>query len=158
AVLGDIDGGIAQFRRGQAIAEEVGSIEGIAIAATNLAGLLDRVGRSAAALDAATAGYALTERDGVARMYGAVLLGHAAKAELALGRWDDAERTTGQALRRGAVDAGLVWLQVNRARLLIGRGWFEEAGTLLWRARVTDARLGGTEHRTALIAAGAELA
>src|SRR5262249_49767358 len=119
AVLGDIDGGIAQFRRGQAIAEEVGSIEGIAIAATNLAGLLDRVGRSAAALDAAPAGYALTERYGVARMYGAVLLGHAAKAELALGRWDDAERTTGQALRRGAVDAGLVWLQVNRARLLI---------------------------------------
>ena len=158
AVLGDIEAGIASFRRGQALAEAVGSVEGMAVAATNLAALLDRVGRSEAALDAALAGYALTERLGVARSYGAILLGHAAKAQFALGRWDDADRSTSLGLRRGVVDAGAVWLGVNRARLLVGRGRFAEAGVLLKRARLIDERLGGSDYRTALVAAEAELA
>jgi DNA-binding CsgD family transcriptional regulator/tetratricopeptide (TPR) repeat protein len=158
AVLGDVDGGIAEFRRGQAIAEAVGSVEGMAIAATNLAALLDRLGRSAASLEAAEAGYALTERFGVTRTFGATLLGYAAKAELALGSWDAADRRTSMALRRGAVDAAAVWLEVNRARLLACRGRFGEAEALLRRARATDARLGATEHRPAIISAEAELA
>jgi len=158
ALLGDVDAGIAEFRKGEAIGEALGSVEGIALAATNLAALLDRVGRSQAALEAARAGYELTERFGVGRTYGAVLLGHAAKAELALGRWDDAERSTSLGLRRGAIDGGALWLQVNRARLLIGRGHFAEAAVLLRRARAIDERLGGTEYRTALLAGEAELA
>lgn len=158
ALLGDVDAGMAAFRKGQAIAEAIGSIEGMAVAATNLAALLDRVGRSAEALEAARDGYALTERYGVSRTFGAILLGHAAKAELALGRWDDAERSTSMGLRRGAVDAGAVWLGVNRARLLVGLGRFAEAGVLLRRARGIDDRLGGSEYRTALVAAEAELA
>jgi DNA-binding CsgD family transcriptional regulator/tetratricopeptide (TPR) repeat protein len=158
ALLGDIDAGIAEFRKGQAIGESLGSVEGMALAATNLAALLDRLGRSEEALDAARAGYAMTERYGVARSYGAVLLGHAAKAELALGRWDDAERSTSLGLRRGALDLGALWLQLNRARLLTGRGRFAEAGVLLQRAHAIDERLGGTQHRTALLAADAELA
>ncbi|MEO5704314.1 MAG: AAA family ATPase [Candidatus Limnocylindrales bacterium] len=157
AMLGDVEGGIAEFRKGQAIAEATGSVEGMAIAATNLAALLDRVGRSEAALEAARAGYVLTERYGVARTFGAILLGHAAKSELALGRWDEAERSTSMGLRRGATDAGAVWLSVNRARLLTGRGRFAEARVLLKRARGIDARLGGTDYRSALIAAEAEL-
>lgn len=158
AMLGDVDAGIAEYRKGQAIAEAIGSVEGMAIAATNLAALLDRVGRSEAALEAARAGYRLTERYGVSRAFGAILLGHAAKAELALGRWDEAERSTAMGLRRGAIDAGAIWLGVNRARLLIGRGRFDEAAVLLRRARGTDKRLGGTDYRTALVAAEAELA
>jgi len=158
ALLGDVEAGIAEFQKGQALGEALGSVEGVALAATNLAALLDRVGRSEAALEAARAGYAMTERFGVARTYGAVLLGYAAKAELALGRWDDAERSTSLGLRRGAVDAGALWLQVNRARLLIGRGHFAEAGVLLRRARAIDERLGGTEYQGALLAAEAELA
>ncbi len=158
ALLGDVEAGIAEFRKGQAIGEALGSIEGMALAATNLAGLLDRVGRSEESLEAARAGYAMTERYGVARTYGAILLGHAAKAELALGRWDDAERSTSLGLRRGATDHGALWLQVNRARLLVGRGRFAEAAVLLDRARAIDERLGGTDHRTALLAAEAELA
>jgi DNA-binding CsgD family transcriptional regulator len=158
ALLGDVDAGIAEFRRGEAIGEALGSVEGIALAATNLAALLDRVGRSEASLEAARAGYELTERFGVGRTYGAVLLGHASKAELALGRWDDAERSTSLGLRRGAMDGGALWLQVNRARLLIGRGHFAEAAVLLRRARAIDDRLGGSEYHTALLAAEAELA
>jgi DNA-binding CsgD family transcriptional regulator len=158
ALLGDVEGGIARFREGQAIGEALGSVEGMALAATNLAALLDRVGRSRESLDAAREGFALTERFGVARTYGAVLLGYAAKAELALGLWDEAERSTSDGLRRGAVDGGAEWLQINRARLLIGRGRFEEAAVLLRRARAIEGRLGGTEYATPLLAAEAELA
>ena len=158
AMLGDIDGGIAEFRKGQEIGEGIGSVEGAALAATNMAALLDRVGRSEASLEAATAGYALTERLGVARTYGAILLGHAAKAQLALGRWDEADALTASGLRRGAVDAGAVWLMINRARVLAGRGQFDEARRLLAGARAIDERLGGTDYRTALLAAEAEIA
>lgn len=158
AMLGDVDAGIAEYRKGQWIAEAIGSVEGAALAATNMAALLDRIGRSEASFEAATAGYALTERLGVARTYGAILLGHAAKAQLALGRWDEADQLTAFGLRRGAVDAGAAWLLINRARLLTGRGRFDEAAKLLGRARAIDERLGGTDYRTALLAAEAELA
>jgi DNA-binding NarL/FixJ family response regulator/tetratricopeptide (TPR) repeat protein len=158
ALLGEVDAGIAEFRTGQAIAERLGSVEGMALAATQLAALLDRVGRSQESLEAARSGYAITERYGVSRMYGALLLGYAAKAELALGRWADADHSTALGLRRGAVDAGAVWLQIHRARLLVGRGEFLEAQVLLARARGIEERLGGTEFSTALLAAEAELA
>jgi tetratricopeptide (TPR) repeat protein len=158
AMLGDVDAGIGEYRKGQEIAEAIGSVEGAALAVTNMAALLDRVGRSEASLEAATAGYALTERLGVARTYGAILLGHAAKAQLALGRWDETDRLTASGLRRGAVDAGAAWLMINRARVLTGRGEFDEAARLLAGARAIDERLGGTDYRTALLAAEAELA
>jgi DNA-binding CsgD family transcriptional regulator len=158
AMLGDIDGGIAEYSKGQEIGEGIGSVEGAALAATNMAALLDRVGRSEASLEAATDGYALTERLGVARTYGAILLGHAAKAQLALGQWDEADALTASGLRRGAVDVGAVWLMINRARVLTARGQFDEARRLLARARAIDERLGGTDYRTALLAAAAELA
>ncbi|HEX3265539.1 MAG TPA: AAA family ATPase [Candidatus Limnocylindrales bacterium] len=158
AMLGDVDGGLAEYRKAQEIAAATGSVEGMGVAATNLASLLDRLGRSAESLEAAEAGYLVTERFGVARTFGAVLLGYKAKAEFALGRWDDADRSTAMGLRRGAIDVGAEWLAINRARLLIGRGAFEEATALLRRARATEDRLGGTEHATSLLAAEAELA
>ena len=158
AMQGDVDGGLVEFRKAQELAEAMGSVEGMGVAATNLASLLDRLFRSAESLEAADAGYQMTERYGVARTYGAVLLGYKAKAELALGRWDDAERSTAMGLRRGAIDAGAEWLAINRASLLIGRGELPEAAALLRRARATEERLGGTEYATALLTAEAELA
>jgi DNA-binding CsgD family transcriptional regulator len=149
---------MARFREGQAIAERLGSVEGIALAAFNLASLLDRVGRSEASLAAAAAGYATTERLGVSRTYGGLLLGFRAKAEFSLGRWDEAEASTALGLRRGATDRAELWLATNRARVLTARGAFDEAGRLLRRAREIDDRLGGTEFRTPLLTAEAELA
>jgi DNA-binding CsgD family transcriptional regulator/tetratricopeptide (TPR) repeat protein len=158
AILGDVESGLERIREGARIAEALGSPEGMALAATNLAALLDRVGRSAESLDAAQAGYDLTERLGVARTYGSLLCGYIAKAELALGRWDDADRSTSTGLRRASTDRPELWLGVNRARLLIGRGHDAEASVLLGRSRAIDDRLGGTEFRTAVLAAEAELA
>ena len=158
AVLGDPEGGLARFREGQAIAERLGSVEGMALAAFNLASLLDRIGQSEASLDASAAGYATTERLGVARTYGGMLLGFRAKAEFLLGRWDEADASTALGLRRGATDRAEIWLSVNRARLLAARGDFEGAGALLARARTVEGRLGGTEFLSLLLAAEAELA
>ncbi len=158
AVLGDPGAGVARFREGHAIAERLGSVEGIALAAFNLASLLDRIGESEASLDAAAAGYATTERLGVARTYGGLLLGFRARAEFLLGRWDEADASTTLGLRRGATDRAELWLSVNRARLLTARGVFADAATLLRRARSIEDRLGGTEFGSPLLAAEAELA
>ncbi|TAK02440.1 MAG: helix-turn-helix transcriptional regulator [Chloroflexota bacterium] len=158
AVLGDPDAGLDRFREGQAIAERLGSVEGIALATFNLASLLDRIGRSEASLAAAAEGYATTERLGVARTYGGLLLGFRTKAEFSLGRWDDADATSALGLRRGATDRAEVWISTNRARLLTARGRFADAARLLRRAREVDDRLGGTEFRSPLLAAEAELA
>lgn len=158
AVLGDVSGGVETFRRGMAIASELGSVEGLSLAATNLASLLDRVGRSEDSLRAAEEGYEAVSRLGVGRTYGGLLLGFAAKAQLALGRWDDAERTTANGLRRGAAGRAALWLSINRGRVLLGRGRFDEAAAVLDRARELDRELGETEFRSALLAAIVELA
>ena len=158
AVLGDVEGGIETFRAGMAIAAEIGTVEGLSLAATNLASLLDRVGRSEDSLRAAQEGYEAVSRLGVGRTYGGLLLGFAAKAQLALGRWDDAERTTAEGLRRGSAGRAALWLSINRGRVLLGRGRFDEASAVLERARELDTELGETEFRSALLAAITELA
>ena len=158
AVLGDVAGGVETFRRGMAIASELGAVEGLSLAATNLASLLDRVGRSEDSLRAAEEGYEAVSRLGVGRTYGGLLLGFAAKAQLALGRWEDAERTTTNGLRRGAAGRAALWLSINRGRVLLGRGRFDEASAVLDQARELDRELGETEFRSALLAAVVELA
>jgi DNA-binding CsgD family transcriptional regulator/tetratricopeptide (TPR) repeat protein len=158
AVQGDPAAGIARFLEGREIAAGLGSVEGIALAAFNLASLLDRIGEPEGSLAAAAAGYATTERYGVARTYGGLLLGFRAKAEFLLGRWDEADASTALGLRRGATDRAELWLATNRARLLAARGAFDEAAALLRRARAIDERLGGTEFLSPLLAAEAELA
>ncbi len=158
AVLGDVDGGIARLREAAAMAERLGSVEGIALAAASLVSLLDRVGRPEEAIAAALDGYALVERLGVARSQGGLLLGFAARAQITLGRFDEAERSahTGLALHPGG--PAEVCLLVNSGRVRTHRGAFEEAGALLRRAREIDDGLGKTEFRVPLLAAQVELA
>jgi DNA-binding CsgD family transcriptional regulator/Arc/MetJ-type ribon-helix-helix transcriptional regulator len=158
AILGDVDGGLERFREGARIADELGSVEASALAGANLAALLDRVGRSTESLEAAQEAYDVTVRFGVERTYGGLLLGYVAKAQLALGRWDEAERSTSMGLRRTSSDRAELWLGINRARLLALRGHEAEARVLIGRSRAIDDRLGGTEFRTALLSAEAELA
>ncbi|MBF8289402.1 MAG: family ATPase [Chloroflexi bacterium] len=158
AVLGDPEAGLARFREGMAIAERLESVEGMALSALNLTSLLDRIGRTTESLETAATGYATTERLGVARTYGGLLLGFRAKAEFLLGRWDAADASTVSGLARGATDRPELWLSVNRARLLTARGAWTDAGSLLRRARAIEERLGGTEFLTPLLAAESELA
>lgn len=158
AVLGDLAGGLVDFGAGQRIAAELESPEGQALAAVSLASLLDRAGRSSESLAAAHAGLATVRRLGVARTYGGLLFGYGVKSLIALGRWDEAASSAAEGLDQAIGDRPVLWLLINRARLLVGRGDVAGAAADLARARTIDDRLGGTEFRGNLRAAEAEAA
>jgi ATP/maltotriose-dependent transcriptional regulator MalT len=159
AVTGDVDQGIATFRRGVAIAERLGGVEGIALGHANLAALLDRVGRTEDSLEAARNGYAIAQRLGVPRTYGGVLLGHVAKALFDLGRWDEAAAAADEGLELDPVGRSAVWLHLNRARVDTNQGRFDAAEAHLRQGRAIDQESGRDQsYRAGLLAAGAELA
>ena len=158
ALLGRIDEGLDRVRDALAIAERIGSTEGIALGATNLAVLLDRVGRTEDALGVAISGWQRTREIGVDRTYGGLLLAIAAKAALALGRWDEADDFLRRGLARDPVGAPGIRLRIQRGRLDTFRGDLEAATETLRAARAADDAVGGTEDRAAILAALAELA
>jgi DNA-binding CsgD family transcriptional regulator len=159
AAGGQIDEGLELFQRGLAIAEELGGVEGIALGQTNFVALLDHVGRTEASLEAATTGFERLRELGVARTYGGILAGHAAKALFDLGRWNEAA---------GQADAGLdldprgpaaAWLHVVRARIDVNQGRTEDAAAHLAAARsLMDGASRSRSYLPALLSAEAELA
>jgi len=158
ALLGRVDEGIDDVRAGLAIADELGGVEGIALGASNLANLLDRVGRPADALAVARDGWERVRVLGVERTYGGLILAIAAKAAIALGRWDDADRFLELGLARRPIGASGIRLRIQRGRLDTYRGDWSSAAVALDEARVADAAAGGTEDHAALLAARADLA
>jgi DNA-binding CsgD family transcriptional regulator len=158
ALTGRVDDGVDRLQAGLAIAEAIHSAEGIALGATNLAILLDRVGRTADALDVAVAGWERARTIGVERTYGGQLLAIAAKAAIALGRWDEAEAFLATGLDRAPVGPSSISLSIQRGRLATWRGELAAAADALAWARAVDDAAGGTDDRAALLAALAELA
>ncbi len=158
ALLGRVDEGIERVRAALAIADDLGGVEGIALGATNLAVLLDRVGRTADALEVAASGWERARTLGVERTYGGLLLAIAAKAALALGRWDEADAFLRLGLGHDPVGTSGVRLRIQRGRLDTFRGDLAAATEALAAARVADEALGVTEDRAALLAALADLA
>ena len=156
--LGDADTGVADLRAALEIAIELDSTDGLVLGYSNLAVLLDRIGRSEEALAAAMDGFGHAAARGLARTYGGVMLGHAAKVLVDLGRWDEADRLTAEGLGRGAPGLAGVWLLTNRGRLETRRGDLQSAKIHLAEARRLDDAVRGTEFRTALLTAEAELA
>lgn len=135
AVSGDVDVGTTTYREALAIAERLGGVEGVALGHTNLAALLDRVGRTNASLAVALDGYAIVRRLGVSRTYGGALLGHAAKALFDLGRWTEASATADEGLDLDPVGRAAIELHLARARIDANQGRSSEAETHLARAR-----------------------
>ena len=158
ALLGRVDEGIERFREGQAIAEDLRGAEGIALGTANLASLLDRVGRTPEALRVATEGWDRVRGLGVERAYGGVLLAIAAKAAIATGRWDEADRFLAAGLVDDPVGVAGMRLRIQRGRLDTWRGDLAAAEDALAAARAADESLGGTSDRAAILAAVAELA
>lgn len=158
ALLGRVDDGLARVRAGLAIADELGGVEGIALGATNLAVLLDRVGRTTDALEVADAGWERIRVLGVERTYGGLLLAIAAKAAIALGRWDEADAFLRLGLARQPIGTPGIRLRIQRGRLDTFRGDLTAAADALAAARASDESVGGTADRPALLAALAELA
>ena len=146
-----------------AIADALGGVEGIALGATNLAVLLDRVGRTADALAVSETGWERVRSLGVERTYGGLLLAIAAKAAIALGRWDEADTFLRLGLDRDPVGTTGVRLRIQRGRLDTYRGDLAAAAGALAAARTADeAAAGGADgagdDRPALLAALADLA
>ncbi|HEX6868579.1 MAG TPA: AAA family ATPase [Candidatus Limnocylindrales bacterium] len=158
ALLGRVDEGVARVRAGIAIAEELGGAEGIALGASNLATLLDRVGRPADALEVAREAWERVRSLGVERTYGGLILSIAAKAAIALGRWDEADDVLRLGLLRRPIGTAGIRLRIQRGRLDTYRGDLAAAATSLTEARIADDAAGGTEDRAALLAAVADLA
>ncbi len=158
AFLGDAEAGVADLRAALAIAIALDSTDGLVLGYANLSVLLDRIGRSQEALAAAMEGYDHAAARGLARTYGGVMLGHAAKVLIDLGRWQEADRLTAEGLDRGAPGRAGVWLRINRGRLETRRGDTTAAADHLAQARRLDVAVRGTEFRTALLTAEAELA
>ena len=135
AASGDIDLGTSTYRHALSIAERLGGAEGIALGHSNLAALLDRVGRTVASLEVALDGYAIVRRLGVSRTYGGVLLGHAAKALFDLGRWTEAIARVDEGLALDPLGRGALELHLARARIDAGQGRYPEAAEHLARVR-----------------------
>ncbi|MEO8437606.1 MAG: AAA family ATPase [Chloroflexota bacterium] len=158
ALTGRVDDGLERVRAGLAIADDLGGPEGIALGATNLAVLLDRVGRTDEALQVATDGWERARAIGVERTYGGLLLAIAAKAAIALGRWDEAESFLTLGLASQPVGVPGIRLRIQRGRLDTFRGELASAAEALTAARAADEVIGGSEDRAPLLAALAELA
>jgi DNA-binding CsgD family transcriptional regulator len=159
ALGGRVEDGLDLFGQGLDIADELGGVEGIALGQTNLAALLDRLGRSEASLEAATAGFERLRELGVARTYGGILAGYAAKALFDLGRWPEAESRAEAGLELDPLGPAAAWLHVVRARLETNRGRFEDAATHLATAReLMNGVSRSRSYRPALLGAEAELA
>jgi DNA-binding CsgD family transcriptional regulator len=158
ALLGRVDEGLARVREAIAIAEALESAEGIALGSTNLAVLLDRIGRTAESLDVAVVGWERARSLGVERTYGGLLLAVAAKAAIALGRWDEAADLLATGPTRDPGGLAGVRLSVQRLRLATWRG--DDATAEEARDRLSRGfnGLGATEDRAAILAAIAELA
>ena len=159
ALSGRVEEGLDLFGQGLDIAEQLGGVEGIALGQTNLAALLDRLGRSEASLEAATSGFERLRELGVARTYGGILAGHAAKALFDLGRWHEAEARVDAGLELDPSGPAAAWLHVVRARIDTNRGRVDEAATHLASARGLMADVSRSRsYRPALLGADAELA
>jgi DNA-binding CsgD family transcriptional regulator len=158
ALLGRVDEGLARVREAIAIADGLESAEGMALGSTNLAVLLDRIGRPAESLEVAVAGWERARSLGVERTYGGLLLAVAAKAAIALGRWDEAAELLDTGSTRDPGGLAEVRLTIQRLRLATWRGDHATADDARDRlARVADERR-STEDRAAVLAAVAELA
>ena len=104
------------------------------------------------------AGWERVRALGMERTYGGLLLAIAAKAAIALGRWDDADVYLRDGLAREPAGPAGIRLGVQRGRLATWRGDLAAATTALTTALAMDEAMGGTGYRAAILAAVAELA
>lgn len=80
-----------------------------------------------AAVEVSLAGVATADARSLGRTYGAMIRGNAAEVLLKLGRWEEAEALTRQALALHDRDYQGTHVLHMRALLLLGRGRFDEA-------------------------------
>jgi DNA-binding CsgD family transcriptional regulator/tetratricopeptide (TPR) repeat protein len=129
AFLGDLDAGVEELVQARRIAETVGRVDEVARAFASLSGLLEAFGRLEEATEVALEGAELAAGQGLGRWHSPFLTTMAARAQFALGRWDDAAVLLDRAAGRVAPElaAARVYIHTARCQLELGRGRVEAA-------------------------------
>jgi DNA-binding CsgD family transcriptional regulator/tetratricopeptide (TPR) repeat protein len=134
--LGEPDAGLVELGMAVRLATEAGDLIVMLRAILNRSDrLLAAAGRLTEAATVALDGLHEASRLGLARLYGPLLAYVATEALLALGRWDQAERASRQALETAPSDPASVQLLLARAALELGLGELDAAQARLQAAR-----------------------
>jgi ATP/maltotriose-dependent transcriptional regulator MalT len=157
AFLGDYGRAITHLQEAVQIAREAPAGTRGCPEYENLSEVLAEVGRVEEALQVALEGIDVARELGVEHSYGVVLLGRAALCALALGRIEDADKLTEQALDLGAESFfGFNALEA-RGRFELLRGDFPAADRYLETARTMASRSSDLMWAGPIAAASAEL-
>jgi ATP/maltotriose-dependent transcriptional regulator MalT len=157
--LGDVDAGIAELEAAQRLAQEAGEVIVMLRATLNRSDVLLVAGHLHEAATVALDGIKQARRLGLARHFQPILTGNATEALLALGRWDQAEQVSRQALETTPSDAVSVHLSLARAALELGRGDLDRAQARLQAAqRLLPAPIAEAQRAGPLFCGLAELA
>jgi ATP/maltotriose-dependent transcriptional regulator MalT len=134
--LGDADAGLAELAAAVRLATQAGEVVVMLRALVNHSYGLLTSGHLEEALVAALDGIQEARRLGLARSYGQPDLAcHATEALVALGRWDQAEQVSREALETTPSDAASVGLPLARAALELGLGDLDAAEARLQAVR-----------------------
>jgi len=116
------DAAAAELEQARALAEEIGDKQGMLQVKVNMSDLLESVGEHEQAVATARAGVALAHGVGLARTYGAFLVGNLAESLISLGRWDEADQLITEALELDPPGVQAISLHHLQGFLLLARG------------------------------------
>jgi tetratricopeptide (TPR) repeat protein len=157
--LGEPDAGLAELETAVHLATQAGDLIVMLRAILNRSDRLLAAGRLTEAATVALDGLHEASHLGLARLYGPLLAYVAIEALLALGRWDQAERVSRQALETAPSDHVSVQLLLARAALELGLGDLDAAQARLQAARrLLPAPIPEAKRAGQLLAGLAELA
>jgi DNA-binding CsgD family transcriptional regulator len=139
--LGQLEVGLDELRRSRDLAREGGPPDMLVVAHYNLALNLAEAGHLEEAVDEAHAGREAARRVGLERRFGFDLAALEGDVLLRLGRWDEADAVTADALRLDRAGRGSAFLSAVRGRLEGLRG---EAASATRRFAIAD-ELGATD-------------
>jgi tetratricopeptide (TPR) repeat protein len=157
--LGDPDAGLAELAAAVRLATQAGDVIVVLRALISHSDGLVAAGRPEEAVVVALDGLDEARRLGLARSYGPVLAANATEALVALGRWDQADQVSRQALEAVPSDAVSVHLPLVRAALELGRGDLDAAQARLQAMRrLLPGSIRGAQLAGPLLGGLAELA
>jgi DNA-binding CsgD family transcriptional regulator len=133
--LGEVDAGLAELQAAHRLATKTGDVTLALRAIVNHSDMLVATGRLEQAATVALDGFDQARRLGLTRFNGPLLAGNATEALVALGRWDQAEQVSRQALETAPSDAGSAVLPLARAALELNLGDLDAAQARLQAVR-----------------------
>jgi DNA-binding CsgD family transcriptional regulator/tetratricopeptide (TPR) repeat protein len=133
--LGEIDAGLAELEAAYRLATKTGDVVLPLRAIVNYSDALLATGRLEDAATVALDGLQQARRLGLAHFNGPLLAGNATQALVPLGRWDQAEQVSREALETAPSDPASAGLPLVRAALELGRGDLDRAEARLRAVR-----------------------